>query len=371
MRAPRSAAPRPSPASTRSPAACGANAPGTASRTSARSSPTPSRRPTSSPTPPRRGDDAKLLDELGDVLFQVHFLSLLLEERGAGDMAAVAEHCREKLIRRHPHVFGESRRPTTAGAGAAPTGTGSRSRSRAGRRRALFADVPENLPALLYARKLQRRAANRAADPGSSPDALEAAGRARQALAELEAAAAGGGTRGAGLRSGEPRERSSARSARPCSRSSTPPASSAATPSWRCGRRPSATATASAPQTNRAQPRRVIHCPARTETITRRSAPLKESPPMSQIERSTRARSSTRAATRRSRSRSRSSSGARGLAAVPSGASTGEFEAVELRDGGDAWGGKGVGQAVANVNGEIAEALSGARAAEQGRSTRR
>ena len=52
------------------------------------------------------GDDAKLLDELGDVLFQVHFLSLLLEERGAGDMAAVAEHCREKLIRRHPHVFG-------------------------------------------------------------------------------------------------------------------------------------------------------------------------------------------------------------------------------------------------------------------------
>jgi enolase len=59
-------------------------------------------------------------------------------------------------------------------------------------------------------------------------------------------------------------------------------------------------------------------------------------------------------------------SGARGLAAVPSGASTGEFEAVELRDGGDAWGGKGVTRAVANVNGEIAAALVGARAAEQG-----
>src|SRR5919109_1051040 len=51
------------------------------------------------------GDDAKLLDELGDVLFQVHFLSLLLEERGAGSLADVAEHCRQKLIRRHPHVF--------------------------------------------------------------------------------------------------------------------------------------------------------------------------------------------------------------------------------------------------------------------------
>jgi enolase len=59
-------------------------------------------------------------------------------------------------------------------------------------------------------------------------------------------------------------------------------------------------------------------------------------------------------------------SGARGLAAVPSGASTGEFEAVELRDGGDAWAGKGVSQAVANVNGEIAQALTGARASEQG-----
>src|SRR5215510_16229603 len=53
------------------------------------------------------GDDAKLLDELGDVLFQVHFLSLLLEERGAGSLEEVAEHCRQKLIRRHPHVFGE------------------------------------------------------------------------------------------------------------------------------------------------------------------------------------------------------------------------------------------------------------------------
>jgi enolase len=58
-------------------------------------------------------------------------------------------------------------------------------------------------------------------------------------------------------------------------------------------------------------------------------------------------------------------SGARGLAAVPSGASTGEFEAVELRDGGSEWGGKGVGKAVANVNGEIAKALKGADAADQ------
>jgi enolase len=59
-------------------------------------------------------------------------------------------------------------------------------------------------------------------------------------------------------------------------------------------------------------------------------------------------------------------SGAAGRAAVPSGASTGEFEATELRDGGDAWLGKGVTQAVANVNGEIAEAVHGADALDQG-----
>ena len=58
-------------------------------------------------------------------------------------------------------------------------------------------------------------------------------------------------------------------------------------------------------------------------------------------------------------------SGAAGRAAVPSGASTGEFEAVELRDGGEAWGGKGVSQAVSNVNGEIAETVKGIDPADQ------
>jgi enolase len=58
-------------------------------------------------------------------------------------------------------------------------------------------------------------------------------------------------------------------------------------------------------------------------------------------------------------------SGASGRAAVPSGASTGEFEAVELRDGGEAWAGKGVGQAVANVKGELAEAVRGIDPADQ------
>jgi enolase len=58
-------------------------------------------------------------------------------------------------------------------------------------------------------------------------------------------------------------------------------------------------------------------------------------------------------------------SGGRGRAAVPSGASTGEFEATELRDGGERWQGKGVSHAVGNVNGEIAERLAGFEAADQ------
>jgi enolase len=58
-------------------------------------------------------------------------------------------------------------------------------------------------------------------------------------------------------------------------------------------------------------------------------------------------------------------SGAAGRAAVPSGASTGEFEASELRDGGEAYGGKGVTKAVANVNGEIAQAVHGRDATDQ------
>jgi enolase len=58
-------------------------------------------------------------------------------------------------------------------------------------------------------------------------------------------------------------------------------------------------------------------------------------------------------------------SGAAGRAAVPSGASTGEFEAVELRDGGDAWGGKGVSTAVQNVNAELARAVQGIDAGDQ------
>jgi len=100
-------------------------------------------------------DDAKLADELGDLLFQVYFLSLLLQERGTGDLEEVARLVHEKLVRRHPHVFGD-----------AEARTAGRVRERweeikrtDEEREGIFHHVPESLPALLYARKVQRRAA--------------------------------------------------------------------------------------------------------------------------------------------------------------------------------------------------------------------
>src|SRR6201994_525873 len=116
------------------------------------------------------GDDAKLLDELGDVLFQVVFLSLLLEERGAGSFADVAEHCRQKLIRRHPHVFGDVDASTAA---EVLQNWDQIKRGEEGREPGIFGEVPENLPSLLYARKLLRRASS-AGRPGPGADHVEA-----------------------------------------------------------------------------------------------------------------------------------------------------------------------------------------------------
>src|SRR4051794_20713886 len=100
------------------------------------------------------GDDEKLLDELGDLLFQVYFLALLLQERGQGDLESVARLIHEKLVRRHPHVFGDVE---------AKTGERVREnwetikREQEGRE-GVFHHVPQTLPALLHARKVQQRA---------------------------------------------------------------------------------------------------------------------------------------------------------------------------------------------------------------------
>jgi nucleoside triphosphate diphosphatase len=101
------------------------------------------------------GNDAKLRDELGDLLFQVYFLSLLLAERGAGDLEQVARGIHEKLVTRHPHVFGEVEART---AGRVRENWERIKREQEGRE-GIFHDVPGSLPALIHARKIQRRAA--------------------------------------------------------------------------------------------------------------------------------------------------------------------------------------------------------------------
>jgi MazG family protein len=100
------------------------------------------------------GDDEKLLDELGDLLFQVYFLALLLSEKGKGDLGAVARNVHDKLVRRHPHVFGEVVADT---AGRVKENWERIKREQEGRE-GVFHHVPEALPALLFARKVQLRA---------------------------------------------------------------------------------------------------------------------------------------------------------------------------------------------------------------------
>ena len=126
------------------------------------------------------GDDAKLLDELGDLLYQSYFLSLLLSERGAGDLEAVARNVAEKLIARHPHVFGDVEATTAARV----RENWERLKVEQEAREGVFHDVPETLPALLLARKVQRRAASAGFD---YPDLAGALADLEDELCELRA----------------------------------------------------------------------------------------------------------------------------------------------------------------------------------------
>jgi XTP/dITP diphosphohydrolase/tetrapyrrole methylase family protein/MazG family protein/ATP diphosphatase len=127
------------------------------------------------------GEDAKLLDELGDLLFQTVFLALLLEERGQGDLAEVARRIHDKLVRRHPHVFSSPGELESPGAVKQRWET---LKTEQEQREGIFHHVPENLPALLQARKVQRRAAT------AGFDWLDVAGplaKVREEVEELEA----------------------------------------------------------------------------------------------------------------------------------------------------------------------------------------
>ena len=126
------------------------------------------------------GDDAKLLDELGDLLYQSYFLALLLERGSENHREAVARSVTGKLIARHPHVFGDVQETTAERV----RENWERLKVEQEDRQGVFHDVPETLPALLLARKVQRRAASAGFD---YPDVAGALADLDEELRELRA----------------------------------------------------------------------------------------------------------------------------------------------------------------------------------------
>ncbi len=315
------------------------------------------------------GPGPKLIDELGDLLFQSFFLALLCAEAGAGDLADVAEGITLKLIRRHPHVFGEREAAT---AGEVRRNWEQIKRDDEGRE-GIFHDVPGTFPALLYARKIQRRAAAVGFDwhlpDGAWGDLADEFRELREAIDEAPAAraehepdahvaaelgdllfAAVNVARHANV---DPELALRAAAGRFRSRVDTAAElAAAAGVDWKAldldaqdewYRR-----AKSVVELTRPRCRWLSSC-AVSEIVSVSAREILDSRgnPTVEVDVSL-------------------ASGVRGRAAVPSGASTGAFEAVELRDGDPArYGGKGVLAAVYNVNGPIAAAVAGREVADQ------
>ncbi len=101
-----------------------------------------------------RGDDA-VRGELGDLLFQVYFLASVAEEQGLYDLGDVAAGIHAKLVRRHPHIFGEAQADTPEDVRRTWDAIKRESEGREG----IFHDVPAAFPSTLLAQKVQQRAA--------------------------------------------------------------------------------------------------------------------------------------------------------------------------------------------------------------------
>src|SRR5262249_144297 len=106
-----------------------------------------------------RGDLAELRDELGDLLFQVVFHSRMAKEQGAFAFDDDAPPISEKMVRRHPHVFGEAAVRTSAEQTVAWEQIKAEERAEKSNRASILDDLPVGLPALTRAVKLTRRAA--------------------------------------------------------------------------------------------------------------------------------------------------------------------------------------------------------------------
>ena len=140
-----------------------------------------------------RGDMVELKEELGDLLFQVVFHAQMASESGSFDFAAVARAIGEKLIRRHPHVFGDATERSAAQQKAAWEDIKAQERSKRAQIGHL-AGVPNSLPALLRAYKLSARAARAGFD---FEHADQCADKVAEELVEVREAALEVGTAGA------------------------------------------------------------------------------------------------------------------------------------------------------------------------------
>ncbi len=140
-----------------------------------------------------RGDMGELRDELGDLLFQVMFHSRMAEEAGAFSLADVVAAINEKMIRRHPHVFGEDRDRRSADeqtvAWEEVKAAERAKKSRTDGQASALDGVARALPSLLRAEKLQKRAARTGFDWTETPPIFD---KLEEEIAEVKEAIAGG-----------------------------------------------------------------------------------------------------------------------------------------------------------------------------------
>jgi MazG family protein len=134
-----------------------------------------------------RGDDA-VRGELGDLLFQVYFLASVAEEEGLYDLGDVAAGIHAKLVRRHPHIFGEAQAETPEDVRRTWDAIKRESEGREG----IFHDVPAAFPATLLAQKVQQRAAAVGFDWENAPEVMA---KVEEETAEIAEELAGGGDR--------------------------------------------------------------------------------------------------------------------------------------------------------------------------------
>jgi tetrapyrrole methylase family protein/MazG family protein len=132
-------------------------------------------------------DDAKLLEELGDVLFQVAMHAAIAEEAGRFDAARVSEAAAAKMVARHPHVFGDERVAGTADVLRLWERRKAEEAARDGRASETPVDrVPANLPALAWTTGMQKRAARVGYDPEPAEGDVDAIAGGARALAAAD-----------------------------------------------------------------------------------------------------------------------------------------------------------------------------------------